>query len=177
MKKILALVLALMMALTAVAAIAEEAAVSPAEEAMAYTDDETVAVSEDVPAYAEDVVADLAVAYLAGDTNLVAAVDEDAAAKCAEILGTDELTVEEVVSMTVTGAVEEKTVNFTFATDYTGKESVVLMIGIPAEDGSIEWTLVEAVVNEDGSVGAILSAELVEKLQGVEAIVLVVSAK
>jgi len=173
MKKILALVLALMMALTAFAAIAEDVA-SPVEESLVGTDNEAVAVTEEVPAFAEAVVAEMAAAVANGESEL-SVLDEDTQAAVAAIVGED-AEVSEIVTMTVTGEAADQEVTFSFATAYEAGAKVALLVGVPAGE-EIEWTAVEGVANEDGTVTATLPAALVAKLADTEAVVMVVNAK
>lgn len=169
MKKILALVMALVLAVSVCAAFAEESAPSKTVEDM-------VAVeilsenNEDFELAAATVISD----EFAAELEKLAAC-EDLAAYLG--IDADELVCMEIVELGAANAAADTDVKvkFVFATPFAQDAKVCLAIGFNAEEG-VEYTIVPAEVTEDGALVVELPYEIVARMMQQPALVLVLTA-
>lgn len=171
MKKILALVMALVLAVSVCAAFAEESAPSKTVEDM-------VAVeilsenNEDFELTAATVISDEFDAEL---ENLAAC--EDLVAYLG--IDTDEqLVCMEIVEMAAVNAADDTDVKLLVevATPFAKDAKVCLAIGFKNEEGVVEYTIVPAEVTEDGALVVELPYEIVARMMQQPALVLVLTA-
>ncbi len=170
MKRILGLVLALVMVLSAVSAFAAIPSKSTNNLYKATTDTQnvTVEVTENESAPVVELLTEL----LANNATIPDELKKN-------VLGEDSpyTKVEEVLTMKIDGDLAEKnelTVNvgLNFPSEYTGKTVAVLLGKLV--DGKIDgWESVEATVKEDGSIDLVLSAKILEWLDGHEFVMMV----
>ncbi len=193
MKKLVSVLVALMLCLTAVAA---------AESVPSKTTDDMT----NIAASAENMPADSTLAVATGDkaeehvaacekeikklqesTSVAAYFGEvkNAAGEVVsltEVLGTDTLNVFEFTTLTVENYKEEYgkvTAKMQFATSYPAGEKVLVMIGLitVAEDGTqnVEWTVFEGTAAADGSIEVVLDPAIMTSIQNGTAVMSVIS--
>ncbi len=165
MKKIFALVSALVLALTAFSAFAEFPSKTTADLVRAETDAEGVQI----------IVTENNIEAV---TDLLKALNEDnsipAAVKAMLPEGSNFTRVEEAATLQIMGGTAEGNlvIDLHFPTNFTGKD-VVVFLGILNSNPITEWKYVEATGNEDGSVRLVLTGEIQDWLNGREFIALV----
>ena len=186
MKKILALVLALMMVLSAVAALAEEGtpSITPGDIETAVTNNPKVKVIVNAPD--SEQTAAIKEQLLNGDEEaaieyIKESVSGEAGSAVAAII--DKYTVDEVQTQVIGAEPEDLkelnslTVTYTFNTKYDKGETVYILIGIPGEGTDVEWVLLQGTADEEGNVTVTFDEALLAKLGTDEYVVVVISEK
>lgn len=200
MKKLVSVLIALMLCLTAVAAA--ESVPSKTTDDMTNvsvpsksTSDMTninvptdTAFNVTVPATAESVAAcDNEIQKLQGSANVAEYFGEvkNAAGEVVSLtaaLGTDTLTVNEFTPLTIENYKEEYgnvVLNLAFATSYTAGDKVLVMIGLVtvAEDATqtVAWTMYEGAVADDGSINVTLEPATLIAIQNGTAVMAIIN--
>ena len=183
MKKILALVLALTMILTAVSAFAAGSPENPGTKGGGtaggggYTADDTTAVEEIKMGKVADTDATKAIKQLFADGNAdgdpLSKLPDDVKAKIPE----DFKTVNEMVTYQLSGdigTVGSLTLTFTFETKYADGEEVTVLIGI-ASGKETEWIVKTGKGNKDGDVVVTVTKDELAKISSNPFVVVPVS--
>lgn len=156
-----------------VSAAAAEATTTVAEEIATAVSDKVAAIAgtETAAAATEETVA--------ATTEAVAEYFGVSAEELKETVGATEsgegVTVVAVAPVVAVGFDEQATsvtviVTTSAATGYTEGEKVTVMIGIPDASGNMKWVAVTGVAGKDGQVVLTYSAELVQELDGKDAV-------
>lgn len=172
MKKILALVLALVMVLAATAALAAgspdsgkwSGATTPVEEVKAVKISATEALQAIIDGVTE--------AAQAGDA--VSGLPEGGKA----LVPAELKTINEMDCYQLSGdpsKLDELKLVFYFTTDYSGAEAVTLLIGISPADAEVEWLALEGKPLADGGIEVTVTAEELKKISNNPFIVIPVS--
>lgn len=193
MKKLVSVLVALMLCLTAVAA-AESVASKTTDDLInigastgnATADSTLTVTTKDVPAEHKDACnkeiekmkASASIAAYFGEVKNTAGE----VVSLTKMLDTDTLNVFEITPLIVKDYKEEYgnvTAKMEFATPYTAGQPVLVMIGLitAAEDGTqtVAWTVLEGTVVEDGVVEVVLDPTIMNAIQSGTAIMSVVS--
>ena len=165
MKKILGLVLALVMILTAVSALAANPSKTTADLVKATSDNQKVTVI--ITENNSKVVTDLMAALMANN-----GIPAEAAAVLPE--GSTYSKVEEMTTLKIIGGTAEKdlVVNLKFPTNFAGKK-VAVFLGVLDNGKIADWKVVETVGKNDGSIDLILTGAIQDWLNGREFIALI----
>lgn len=175
MKKILAVALTLILALAASGSLAEGVPsinVTMIEKVSTDIPEVVIVKTEDTPATEE--IKETLMAL--GSENTLSLIPEEVASMIPE----EFTSVNEISTQKVEGdisTVEEITVVYTFTVPYAADEKVYLLIGIPMEDGTVEWILLEGQTNEAGDVVVTYDKEMLAKLGSKEFLVVVINKK
>ena len=185
MKKILALVLALMMVLTAVSALA---AGSPENPGGKTTGGGTTGYSTDTTE--EETKEDEVEAATVADTDATKAIKEELqkAAESGDVLsvlpddvkaeiGEEFTKVNEMVTIKIAeglDATKGLSIKKAFQTPYA-KGAIKVLVAVPGADGKVEWIAVNGNVNEDGEVVAVVDEAIYNKIAGKEIVMVPVS--
>jgi len=164
MKKILGLVLALVMILTAVSAFAAVPSKTTADLVKVTSDNQNVTVT----------VTDNDSAVVTGLLTALMENNEIPAAAAAVLPeGSTYKKVEEAATLKIIGGTAEKdlVVNLEFPTNFAGKK-VAVFLGVLDNGKIAEWKGVETVGKNDGSIDLILTGEIQDWLNGREFIAL-----
>lgn len=65
-------------------------------------------------------------------------------------------------------------VAFSFTTVYETSQKLAALVGIYTEDGTVEWVVVDAAANEDGTVAVTFPADVMQKIQGAASVSLAI---
>ncbi len=165
MKKVLGLVMALVMILTAVSALAATPSKSTKNLTNVTTEEETVKVT--VTKSNNPAVLELIEALTKNN-----AIPADAKKVLPE--GSTATKVEELITLIIEGGTAEKdlTVNLVFPTSYTGK-TVDVLLGILDGEKIVAWRYVKGIGKTDGSIDIVLSGALQDELNGHEFIAMI----
>ena len=170
MKKLISLFLALVLCLSVASALATE---SPKTSDQYEVSEKFEIVTESE--LAEDVLEMLKVDDVNeffGDVQ----IGDGETATLTEMLGTDDITVEECVGFAYEGDAEEpEEVTFVVPTKYAADEKVVVIIGVLVGD-EIVWYAFEATVSENYEVTFELPVEVLEAMKGNDCVVAIASA-
>ncbi len=172
MKKILALVLALVMVLTAVSALAADSPENPGgktgggetketELATVADTDATKAIKEELKKAAES-----------GD--VLSALPADVKAK----IGEEFTKVSEMVTIKLAQGLDAKKgliIKKAFQTPYKSGEKVTVLLAVPGADGKVEWVVLEGTANADGEVVFVIDEAIYNKIAGTEIVMVPVS--
>ena len=164
MKKILALLMAVMMILTAVSALAAgspdtKPVVVPTEQTEAI---EPVIIILDDQSSAEELAAQMSAAEY--DASVLTAETQEAIADVKDLVAS------ELVALKATKAEEAVIATFDFATDYTVDQTVVTVLKI--EDTEL---VLKNTVNEDGTVAILFTVDALSALMSNDGILIVLS--
>lgn len=173
-KKLISLVLVLaMLCMSSMAFAASSVSTRNASGVLGATDDSGMLVEVLEPTEEINKLVANIIAFVGGGQGTVLDfLGEDVKTAIAQILGTNfdlsKLVLNEAVPFTVANAnlaTGDVTVTFQFNTKYEDGAVLVAIVGIIAEDGTIEWIVVPAkAVN--GAVELTFTKELLEKLDG-----------
>ena len=182
MKKILALVLALVMVLTAVSALAAGSPENPGGKTGGGTTGYSVDTTEETK---ETELATVA------DTDATKAIKEELkkAAESGDVLSTlpadvkakigEEFTkVSEMVTIKLAQGLDAKKgliVKKAFQTPYKSGEKVTVLLAVPGADGKVEWIVLEGTANADGEVVFVVDEATYNKIAGTEIVMVPVS--
>lgn len=185
MKKILALVLALMMILTAVSALA---AGSPETPGGKTTGGGTTGYTVDTTE--EEAKEDEIEAPTVADTDATKAIKEELqkAAESGDVLsalpddvkaeiGEEFTKVSEMVTIKIPTGLNAKkglTIKKAFQTPYA-KGAIKVLLAVPGADGKVEWIALNGNVNEDGEVVVVVDEAIYNKIAGKEIVMVPVS--
>jgi len=186
MKKILALVLALMMVLTAVSALAAGSPENPGGKTTGGGTTGYTTTADDTEETKEDEVEAATVA----DTDATKAIKEELqkAAESGDVLsalpddvkaeiGEEFTKVSEMVTIKIAAGLDAKkglTIKKKFQTPYA-KGAIKVLLAVPGADGKVEWIAVNGNVNEDGEVVAVVDEAIYNKIAGKEIVMVPVS--
>ncbi len=185
MKKILALVLALMMILTAVSALAAGSPENPGGKTTGgCTTGYTVDTTE------EEAKEDEIEAPTVADTDATKAIKEELqkAAESGDVLsalpddvkaeiGEEFTKVSEMVTIKIAEGLDAKkglTIKKKFQTPYAAGKIKVLL-AVPGADGKVEWIALNGNVNADGEVVVVIDEAIYNKIAGKEIVMVPVS--
>ena len=164
MKKIICIVLALMLTLTAVAALAVSSKTNEDLQEV-KAEGATVTKAEEVEPAVEAVLEDLDAAQTEGK-SVVEALPEEAKAALEEIksevlpAGEEFTQINEVVNLTVD--VEDDAtqliLNMNLVKDYEEEQKLAALVGVPVEE-EVKWFALPAVGQKDGSINLIIKDE------------------
>ena len=173
MKKIIALVLVVLMALSAVSALAEgmpgPSKTAPFINRGEAEELELVKVDPD-----EKLSAIIEAVKAAGADGAVAALPTDASSLIPEGF----VTINEMDCYQLVGDVEnakDQELIFKFATPYPEGEEVILLIGISPADADVEWLALDGKANADGAVVVKVTKEQLTKIANNPFVVIPVS--
>lgn len=182
MKKILALVLALVMVLTAVSALAAGSPENPGGKtgggATGYSDDTTEETKEIELATVADTDATKAIKEelkkAAESGDVLSALPADVKAK----IGEEFTKVSEMVTIKLAKGLDAKngvTVKKAVQTPYKSGDKVKVMLAVPGADGKVEWIVLEGTANANGEVVFVVDEATYNKIAGTEIVMVPVS--
>ena len=182
MKKILALVLALVMVLTAVSALAAGSPENPGGKtgggATGYSVDTTEETKETELATVADTDATKAIKEelkkAAESGDVLSALPADVKAK----IGEEFTKVSEMVTIKLAQGLDAKKgliVKKAFQTPYKSGEKVTVLLAVPGADGKVEWIVFEGTANADGEVVFVVDEATYNKIAGTEIVMVPVS--
>ena len=179
MKKILALVLALVMVLTAVSALAAGSPENPGGKTgggtTGYSVDTTEETKETELADTDATKAikeELKKAAESGD--VLSALPADVKAK----IGEEFTKVSEMVTIKLAQGLDAKKgliIKKAFQTPYKSGEKVTVLLAVPGADGKVEWIVLEGTANADGEVVFVVDEATYNKIAGTEIVMVPVS--
>ena len=150
MKKILALVLVLALSLTAFSAFAAGSPENPDEKVVEEEAAEVAVPTAQDTEGTTEVKAALSAAQEAGD--VLSILPEDVRAEIPE----ECTTINEMVTVKLPEVEADESGNRTFKkafqTPFTAGEKVSVLFGIPKDDGTIEWVVLEGTANDAGEI-------------------------
>ena len=185
MKKILALVLALVMVLSAVSALAAGSPENPGGKTgggatgySADTTEETEETKEIELATVADTDATKAIKEelkkAAESGDVLSALPADVKAK----IGEEFTKVSEMVTIKLAKGLDAKngvTVKKAFQTPYKSGDKVSVMLAVPGADGKVEWIVLEGTANANGEVVFVVDEATYNKIAGTEIVMVPVS--
>ena len=183
MKKILALVLALVMVLSAVSALAADSPENPGGKtggggATGYSVDTTEETKEIELATVADTDATKAIKEelkkAAESGDVLSALPADVKAK----IGEEFTKVSEMVTVKLAQGLDAKKgliINKAFQTPYKSGEKVTVLLAVPGADGKVEWIVLEGTANADGEVVFVVDEATYNKIAGTEIVMVPVS--
>ena len=184
MKKILALVLALVMVLTAVSALAAGSPENPGGKtgggsgATGYSADTTEETKETELATVADTDATKAIKEelkkAAESGDVLSTLPADVKAK----IGEEFTKVSEMVTIKLAQGLDAKNgliVKKAFQTPYKSGEKVTVLLAAPGADGKVEWIVLEGTANADGEVVFVVDEATYNKIAGTEIVMVPVS--